>query len=162
MYERILVPLDGSELAEQALPYAREMATKFKSHLTLLRAISTSDEALREVAAEPTAVTAPELTVGVARSMHESQADAARTYLRGIAETFDGSGIEVETELAEGDPEYVIETQAKELNASLIVMASHGRSGLSRLLHGSIADEIVRSSTVPIMLIRAHDPEDKS
>jgi nucleotide-binding universal stress UspA family protein len=161
MYERILVPLDGSELAEQALPYAREMAIKFRSHVTLLRAISTSDEALREVVTEPTAATAPEMTVGVARNMHETEAEVAREYLRKTASQFSESGIEVETELAEGDPEYVIETQAKELRASLIVMASHARSGLGRLLHGSVADEIVRGSTVPIMLIRAHEHEDK-
>jgi nucleotide-binding universal stress UspA family protein len=83
-----------------------------------------------------------------------AEAEDARSYLRRIAETFDGSGIEVETEMVEGDPEWVIEHQAKELNASLIVMASHGRSGLARLLHGSVSDEVVRGSSVPIMLVR--------
>jgi nucleotide-binding universal stress UspA family protein len=154
MYERILVPLDGTKLAEQAIPYARGMAEKFKSRLTLLRAITTSQEAFREVAAEPIGVTAPEMTVGVARNLYEAEAEDARSYLRRIAETFDGSGIEVETEMVEGDPEWVIEHQAKELNASLIVMASHGRSGLARLLHGSVSDEVVRGSSVPIMLVR--------
>jgi nucleotide-binding universal stress UspA family protein len=162
MYERILVPLDGSELAEQALPYAREMATKFRSRLTLLRAITTSQEAFREVAAEPIAVTAPEMTVGVARNLYESEADEAREYLRRIATSFDGSGIEVETEMVEGDPEWVIEHQAKEIGASLIVMASHSRSGLARLLHGSVSDEIARASTVPLLLIRpAETPKDQ-
>ncbi len=110
------------------------------------------------VAAEPTAVTAPEVTTDVARNMHEAEAGAAREYLRRIAETFDGSGIDLETQMVEGDPEWVIENQAKELRASLIVMATHARTGLGRLLHGSVADEIVRSSTVPVLLIRASEP----
>lgn len=157
MYERILVPLDGTDLAEQALPYAREIATKFGSHITLLRAIHTSQEALRDVAAEPTAVTAPEVTTDVARNLHESEAGTAREYVRRIAETFDGSGLDVETQMVEGDPEWVIENQAKELRSSLIVMATHARTGLGRLLHGSVADELVRSSTVPVMLIRTSE-----
>jgi nucleotide-binding universal stress UspA family protein len=158
MYERILVPLDGTELAEQALPYAREMATAFKSHLTFLRAISTSEEAFREVAAEPIAVTAPEVTSGVAKNRYESEAEHARAYLTRILARFADSGIAVDSEVIEGDPEWVIEHEAEHLQASLIIMASHGRTGLSRLLHGSVADEIVRSSTVPILLIRPVEP----
>ena len=159
MFERILVPLDGSELAEQAIPVAREMAAKFGSRLTLLRAISTREEAFREVVSEPTATTAPELTTGAAMNLHEAEAGSARDYLRRIAEGFSGSGIEVETELVEGSPEWAIKTQAQELNASLIIMASHGRGGLGRLVYGSVADTILRESHVPVMLIRVKDKD---
>jgi nucleotide-binding universal stress UspA family protein len=157
MYERILVPIDGSELAEQALPYAREIAAKFGSRLTLLRAVTSREEAFRNLVAEPTVATAPEVTADVALNVYESEASGAREYLRRIADGLAGSGIAVETMLAEGSAEHAILTQARENDVSLIVMASHGRGGLGRLVYGSVADAILRDSTIPVLLIRAKD-----
>ena len=154
MFERILVPLDGSELAEQALPYAREVASKFNARVTILRAIPTREQAFREVVGGPGATTAPELTTGVAMNLYEAEEASAGDYLRRIAQGFSGSGISVETETVEGAPEWAIKTRAAELGAGLIVMASHGRGGLGRLVYGSVADAILRESDVPVMLIR--------
>lgn len=153
MFERILVPLDGSALAEQALPFARDLAAAFHARVTLLRAIPSAEQAFREVASE-TATNAPELTAGVARARFESEQTAAQEYLDRQQKELEAGGLTVETAVIEGDPEWAIKTHAAAINASLIVMASHGRGGLGRLVFGSVADNILRESTVPVLLIR--------
>jgi nucleotide-binding universal stress UspA family protein len=157
MFERIMVPLDGSQLAERALPYAAELAQKYHGQLFLLMAVTPSTEILREMATE-TAVTAPELLTDIAHQRFETESDAAHAYLGRIKAHSTPADLDTRMLVVEGTPEHVILHEAQEANVSLIVMATHGRSGLGRLVNGSVADAVLRQSEIPVLLIRPqHD-----
>ena len=137
MFKKILVPLDGSKLAEQALPYAVEMAARLDSEITLLCVIGADDA---------------------------QDYDKNLTYLKGVAsETKQDAGklldkaeedIKVETVIVVGNPAEKIVDYAATGKISLIIMASHGRSGLSRWALGSVAEKVVRASSTPVLLVR--------
>ena len=156
MFERILVPLDGSDLAEQALPIAQELALKFNSTVTLLRATTSEAEALRETISEPT-LAMPEVPIAVAKNMADAEHAGASAYLEQAAAKLSGSGVKVATRVLEGSPEWAIFSTIDETNASVVVMASHGRGGLGRLIYGSVADKVLRECSVPVLLVRAKD-----
>jgi nucleotide-binding universal stress UspA family protein len=135
--KKILVPLDGSRLAEVALPEAFEFASRGAT-LVLLRAA----EAARLPAADPT-----ESQVTVVRE--------AEGYLASIAERARKAGVQnVETSVWYGAPAESIIDAARTRGIDLIVMSSHGRSGLGRLVLGSVAESVLRGTTTPILLLR--------
>ena len=134
----ILVPLDGSRLAETALQPALEIAREKGAKVVLLRA-----------AGAHTTVTDPA----------ESQLAVlleAEDYLAGVrARLLDNGVPEVESSVWYGPPVEAIVQAARDRNAALIVMSSHGRSGLGRLVLGSVAESVLRGTRTPILLIRA-------
>ncbi len=138
MTKKILVPLDGSTLAESALPTAIDLARTWDAALLLLRAA----EAHTLPGADPT-----EAQVGVVRE--------AETYLDAVEDRVRSQGIEdVTTSVWYGNAASAI-TEAVELHgADMIVMTTHGRSGLGRLVLGSVAESVIRSSRTPILVIR--------
>lgn len=131
--QRVLVPLDGSTLGEQCLPYVEELAKKASPDVTLLFAETPSD------------------------SEHfDGSSDDALTYLDHIASGLKRSGLSsVETKLRRGMPDEEILNQAQESSADLVVMTTHGRTGLGRLALGSVAHHVVSHSETPIFLVRA-------
>jgi nucleotide-binding universal stress UspA family protein len=134
----ILVPLDGSRLAEMALGPALELARDKGAKLVLLRAAEA-----HTTVADPT-----EAQVTVVR-----EAEQYLTSLRArLLETAVG---EVETSVWYGPPAEAIVEAARYRGADLIVMSSHGRSGLGRLVLGSVAETVLRSTPTPILLLRA-------
>jgi nucleotide-binding universal stress UspA family protein len=136
--ERILVPLDGSPLAELALGRAADLARQSGATLLLLRAA----EAQTFPGADPT-----EVQVRVVREAEE--------YLdRVAASARDAGAAKVETSVWYGPAAAVIVEAAHLRHADLIVMCSHGRSGLGRLILGSVAESVLRGTTVPILLLR--------
>ncbi|MFW6150648.1 MAG: universal stress protein [Chloroflexota bacterium] len=138
MYERILVPLDGSKLAELALPYAQHLAARLGSALTLL-AISLSEEAGPYYEHE----------IYIDRAV-----EVARTAMEELADKLGRERVPIERSLVVGHPAEEIVRYADQ-GADLVVMASHGRSGLTRWALGSVADKVVRASSKPVILIRA-------
>jgi nucleotide-binding universal stress UspA family protein len=135
----ILVPLDGSILAESALPEAAELARQRGARLLLVRAA----EAHVPVAVDPT-----ESQVRVVQE--------AETYLASVKARLAATGItDVETSVWYGPPAYAIVEAARLRHADLIVMTTHGRSGLGRLILGSVAESVLRGTTTPILLLRA-------
>jgi nucleotide-binding universal stress UspA family protein len=144
MYERIVVALDGSPLAEQALPHAAAQAERFGAELTLLKVL----EPLPEVTySSPAAV----------RAAEEMTAQLAREYLEGIAAGLREPGIAVQVETLEGKPHVQIVGYAEEQEIDLLVMSTRGQSGFSRWLLGSVADRVVRGATVPVLLVRCQE-----
>jgi nucleotide-binding universal stress UspA family protein len=133
----ILVPLDGSSLAELALKPAIELAREKNATVVLLRA-----------AEAHTTVTDPaEAQVAVIRE--------AETYLASVrARVLDGGVGMVETSVWYGPPAQAIAEAARHRAADLIVMSSHGRSGLGRLVLGSVAESMLRATRTPVLLIR--------
>jgi len=139
MYQRILVPLDTSELAEVALPYAEQMAGRLGSEITLMSVSHSAGEkeqrVFRSYIQETVAVTK----------------ERANRYL----EKPTGQDVKVESAILVGNPAEEIVDYADRENIDVIVMATHGRSGIGRWALGSVADKVLRATERPVVLIRA-------
>jgi nucleotide-binding universal stress UspA family protein len=133
--ERILVPLDGSLTAEKVLPHVRRLLRREDSELILVRAV----------------VPPP---VEHAALMVEAAQKAAEEYLEGIRARFEKAGVDAEVVVRLGSPGSVILDVARERKATLVAIATHGSSGVKRLLLGSVAEDLVRHSPVPILAVR--------
>lgn len=139
----ILVPLDGSELAEGVIPYAAALAEKLHTHLVLIT--------VWEGAETDLAATFPSLALDVSRAAQ----DHFTGYLEGVrAKLPDASSVRVI--VVPGDAADVIPAQAKEIGARLIAIATHGRSGIGRWLYGSTAGRLLRDAPVPILAVGPH------
>ncbi len=145
MYKHILCSLDGSPLAERALPHAMALARAFGARLTLLRVVEM-----------PPIPSMPELAtveVELLPQLHEE----AQTYIQGKVGELREQGLEVKGVVMEGRAAEAIADYAIEHGVDLIVMATHGRSGLSRWAFGSVADRVLRQAHCPVLLIRASE-----
>jgi nucleotide-binding universal stress UspA family protein len=153
MYSKVLVPLDGSELAECALP---ELIRLCKGGMVveaiLLRVVST------EVIRIPKSY---ERSIDVEALRHANRAEAAK-YLDDVESRLKANGIKVGKELLEGRPEEKIIDYAKTLPADLIILATHGYTGMKRLMFGSVALQVLHDAKVPVLLIRAFPGPEKA
>jgi len=149
MFEKILVCLDGSALAEQVLPYAAEQARRFGSRLTLLHV------ALEPVMAATGAAGGPEHLEkpGVLDQMKKEHKQGL-AYLEKVAAKLRKDGLEVDVVILQESPGDAIVSYASENNFALIAMATHGRSGLGRAVFGSVAEHVLRNSDLPLLVIR--------
>ncbi len=145
MYKKILVPLDGSPLAEVALPYAEELAGKLGSEIVLLH-VSKSEKQRYDLLPDMYYI---EKTI-------ESAKHGAQKCLGDLVAT----DIKVESVILIGYPAEVIVEYADMKDVDLIIMATHGRSGIKRWALGSVADKVVRATDKPVALIRAKDAHD--
>ena len=137
--DKVLVPLDGSTLAEQALTKALDLAESREPTLVLVRA------------AEASTWPGTDPTDGQVRTVRE-----AEQYLEAVKRDLAAKGIRrVETSVWYGPPASAIVEAARVAKADLIVMTTHGRSGLGRLILGSVAEAVLRGTTMPILLLRA-------
>ncbi len=150
MYKRILVPLDGSKLAECALPHVEELAKGCDTEEVILVSVTERVKGYRALE-EPSQPLGQRL-IPEAFGKKEKQ---AQKYLDRIAKAMAAKGINVSTEVLLWKPDEAIVGYAKQFRCDLIVMASHGRSGPSRWAHGSVADKVLRASGIPVLMIRA-------
>jgi nucleotide-binding universal stress UspA family protein len=159
MYEHLLVPLDGSPAAERVLEHAEALATAFGSQITLIRATVSPEMILSETAAGDATVgeIAPILDPD---PIVEADEASATEYLDGVAERLRQRNLTVHVEHHEGHASQVIVERAATLHAGLILMTTHGRSGLGRVVFGSVADSVLRHAPCPVLLVRIH--EDRS
>lgn len=138
MYKKILVPLDGSELAEKVLPHARELAKVLGSKLILVR------------------VAFVHQLPGVDRMEAEVRVvEEATAYLEEVKRRLEGEGLQVSTVVRYGRAAQEILEHARDHRVDLIAMVTHGRGGLGRLLMGSVAETVLRHASVPVFLVRA-------
>ncbi|MGE5531693.1 MAG: universal stress protein [Bacteroidota bacterium] len=142
MYKRILVTLDRSGLAEQALPHAVALAKAFGGTIELVTVVPI------------TGFDTPEAGI---RMDWDREVDENRDYLAGIVARVTDSNVPVKSEIRRGDVAEEILRHAQEMHVDLIVMSTHGRSGLGRWVYGSIADRVLRYATVPVLLVRASE-----
>jgi nucleotide-binding universal stress UspA family protein len=143
MYERMLVPLDGSEVAEAILPFAEQVAGPLDAEVVLLRVLEPASPV--ELVASAGVVAPDTFTL---RDMD------AKRYLSEIERRLSKKGLRVRTRVAFGLPTDEILAAAKATSADPIAMATRGRSGLGRALFGSVAESVLRASPVPVLLIR--------
>ncbi|MFC1891705.1 universal stress protein [Thermodesulfobacteriota bacterium] len=170
MYEKILIPLDGSKLAECVLPHVEAIATGCQTPEVMLISITELIK-VRQVFADGGSTLGQQMldgTVGTAVPSPEAPSGAqvydgvlgkmdtqARKYLDRIAKDLEGRGIlNVTTKVLLGDPAAEIAALAEEGACDLIIMASHGRTGPARWVFGSVSEKVFRSSCVPVMMIR--------
>ncbi len=147
MYTRILVPLDGSKLAEQVLPYVRILAKGLHSQAELLRVVE------------------PLPPIGLMdpyREVHRQQLTAsltnqAKDYLEEIAEPFRDDRPTVSYSVRHGNPESEIVSEAESGPATMIAMSTHGRSGLGRWALGSVADKVLHVTNLPLLIVRPQE-----
>jgi nucleotide-binding universal stress UspA family protein len=143
MYKRILVPLDGSALAEQALPHAVAQAERFGAEMILLRVV------------EPIAPMDALVPREAARRAEERTKAWTQEYLERVAVGVQERGIPVQMVTVEGHPHKQIVQFAESNQVDLIVICTRGHSGFNRWLMGSVADRVVRGAGVPVLLVRA-------
>ncbi len=147
MYQTILVPLDGSPRAERILPHVEELAAKFASRVILLQVI------------EPAVIMVSPYDIAPYNAVDEMQRQIAeaQSYLDGIESRLRDKGVQVKHCIEQGPVTPGILAVAEREQADLIAMASHGRSGLSRVFYGSVAAGILHRADRPLLLIRAQE-----
>lgn len=149
MFTHLLVPLDGSKLAEAALPMALALAGRFESTITLLRVVR-----------PPHFVTSSNDFTQIYVSLREDMREEATAYIQLKQDDLLTDGFIVNGRVAEGDSVAdVILNAADALGVDAIVMSTHGRGGMKRWVFGSVADKILQQARVPILLVRAQPSE---
>jgi nucleotide-binding universal stress UspA family protein len=143
MYERILVPLDGSQLAERALPYAEELSGRLGSEVTLIYVSESIDDPHQH------------MHQFYMQKMAESTKQDAEAYARKSGKEL---AIQVRSVNLAGNPAEEIVKYADSENIGLIVMSTHGQSGIRQWTIGSIANKVVRATKKPVALVRAEGP----
>ncbi|HVB65179.1 MAG TPA: universal stress protein [Nitrolancea sp.] len=149
--KHIMVLLDGSDLSEKALPYAAELARDSGGQLHLVRVAETYRDELPDK--PPHIFTAPSYQ---AMLEHFDELERqARDYLAGVATRLEGELLSVTSEVLSGDPFREIGKCSEREQPDLIVMTTHGRSGIARWFYGSVADRILTSTSTPVLLVRS-------
>lgn len=146
MFQKILVCLDGSKLAEQIMPYVAEQAARFGSSLVLFQVVSLSSI--------PTPTGIESVPMAVPDTLLKDAELAAMDYLSALAGPLRDRGLKVQCVTMIGHPAETIISYADENKFDLVALATHGRSGLKRMVFGSVADLVVRKAGLPILLIK--------
>src|SRR5690606_5159085 len=147
-YHEVMVPLDGSQFAEQALPYAEAVVRRTGARLVLVR-VHELPIGADGVALDP--------------QMDEEFRERSREYLGRIAdEVASRLGVAVQTRMLVGRAAAMLERAAREGEVDMVVMSTHGRGGFERVWLGSVADEVVRCLEVPVLLVRPRNDGDAS
>jgi nucleotide-binding universal stress UspA family protein len=142
MFKKILVPLDGSELSESALTNVIDLTMDCHALEVILMRI-------REPL-DPNVIGT--LDAKVAVELDQAYRDEAAGYLAKIVENLKKKGISAKTEVLSGNPAEEIIKYSQKNNVDLIIMSTRGRSGISRLVFGSVAEKVIRNSTVPVLI----------
>jgi nucleotide-binding universal stress UspA family protein len=163
MIKRIMVPLDGSKLAECALPYADELGAKLGAEVVLvnvtnrLKGIRVLKDPSKPIVSDTIAYGEPleyEKDWFVTEAVCSTE-DQSQKYLKGIANDKLDKKVKVRTEVICGNPTQELTIYANTSGIDLVVMSSHGRSGPSKWARGSVAEKLVKAIHVPLMMIRA-------
>lgn len=148
MYQKILVPLDGSKRAEKILPHVEELAIRYKTKVIFLQVV------------EYKTITIPE---GAFINYSDQELDEtkkqAETYLEGIQGEFREKNIDSQTRVTYGPVVEEIINMAAQEGVDLIAMASHGRGGLARVFYGSVAAGLLHRVDRPLLIIRSRKTE---
>ncbi|MCU4414055.1 universal stress protein [Acinetobacter sp. WU_MDCI_Axc73] len=145
-YHRILVPVDDSPLSDAAVKHAIDVAKAFNSSVTIMSV----------VAVDPfVGVDFYKVAPAVTEHLFEAE-KSAEAHLQKISDIFSANEIETNTKIIREEPTAVgILNIADEVNADLIIMGSHGRSGLKKLVLGSVAQKVLAESLIPVLIVKA-------
>jgi nucleotide-binding universal stress UspA family protein len=145
MYSKILVPLDSSELAECSLEHVkRNTSTNGASEVILLRVVEPTNSNDAAAWAQAGYMLA---------DVERKNKDIAKKYLSQVEERLRSEGISARAEVIEGRAAESIIDYAEQNKVDLIIMSTHGRSGISRFAFGSVADKVARHSPIPVLIV---------
>lgn len=149
LYSKILLPLDGSEFSAEALPHAEAMAESSQAELVLFQVIEdTRDYVLTR--AENLGIYAVEHS----DTQREEALETARRYLDDLASSLRHRQIATSTDMGSGDPATAIVDYARNEGVDLIVMSTHGRTGLARWAYGSVAHKVLQAAPCAVLVVR--------
>lgn len=148
MFRQILVPLDGSERAEQVLPVVARLARATQSGITLLQVVDLTYNSISYGIGAPY----------ISQHLIDDEISRARNYLERWCHESTLAGIMVQTRALAGDPATVITAQAAKLPMGLIVISSHGYTGMKRWLLGSVAEKVAQHALIPVLILRDNAP----
>ncbi|MEM4782184.1 MAG: universal stress protein [Halalkalicoccus sp.] len=154
MYDTILVPTDGSEVAEIAVEHALDLAEKYDATLHALYVVDTDAMDLSLGTEQVDRIRA-----GQFGEMEELQRDARNATGR-VMKQADERGIPTIEHIAAGRPHRVITNYAEKEGVDMIVMGSHGRGGVKRVLLGSVAERVLRTARIPVLVVDARQAEE--
>jgi len=140
--QHVLVPIDFSATADRALAYAIALAQQLQARLTLLHVL------------DMTPVTMDEMTPGVVATYLDDLETDAQHLLQASRERVQGAGLQGESLLVQGTPTQTIVDTAGEQGVDLIIMGTHGRTGLAHVFLGSVAEHVVRQGPCPVLVVR--------
>ncbi|MGQ4555867.1 universal stress protein [Halobellus sp. GM3] len=144
MYDRILVPTDGSECADRAVDHAIDIASQYGAELRVLSVIDARDMSH----------SAPAISI---EQVEKALRERAESVIGDVADRAEEAGVSVITAVEPGIPDDVVVEYANEHDCDLIVMGTHGRTGLERYLLGSVTERTVRRADVPVLTVRQTD-----
>ncbi len=157
---RIIVPLDGSELSEGSLPHAMHLAGKLGAAVTLLQITPSEAEYYGQIGVGPGMAPAIPLSSPPISEIAELVRQEAQGYLDSLRDRLSSQGtVAVEAHVVPGTPEDTIVDFAAAQPNVLVAMTTHGRSGVGRMMLGSVAERVVRQSGCPVLLIRSVEAE---
>lgn len=146
LFKRILLPLDGSEAGEATLPYIKELTEKLHSEVILFQVIASGKHVHTVGGLDYVRFTEEQVA---------SRKESAKEYLEGASQRFAGTKATIRTELKSGNAAQEIINFADEINASLVAVSTHGRSGIERWAFGSITHRVLHHGNIPLLLVRA-------
>lgn len=152
VYQKVLIPHDGSQVASAILPHVLAIEGGFNAEIILLQVIDSLFQLHARI--EPIPTYTPEFNAQVVEQMADYERKAAHHNLEKVKEKLAGYGItRVKILICEGNPGDEIIKVAKKEKIDLIMLSTHGRSGLKRLMLGSVADYVIRHSQCPILTV---------
>ena len=153
---RLIVPLDGSELAELVLPHVIHLATGMGMPVKLLQITPPEEEYYRFAAMGPGLAPSPAPSAPSITELVQLAAQEGSAYLDDVKSRLIDKGVQVvDMEVTQGTPADVIVDRVSEDDVSLVAMTTHGRSGVGRMMLGSVAERVIRQSGCPVLAVRA-------
>ena len=140
--QHVLVPIDFSATADQALAYAIALAQQLQARLTLLHVL------------DLTPVTMEDMAAGMTATLLDDLETDAQHLLQASRERVQRAGLQAESLLVQGTPTQTIVDTAGEQGVDLIIMGTHGRTGLAHVFLGSVAEHVVRQGPCPVLVVR--------
>jgi nucleotide-binding universal stress UspA family protein len=156
MFNRLLVPLDSSRFASRALRYAAEVAQRFNAELILLQVIKPATPVPATTGMAPGGESPASAEIAMQAALEEDKRNAAhaKRYLSGKVRQMRAQAINASYQVIVGDPAQSIMEFSKKEHMDLVVMTTHGKSGIKRAIMGSVADAVIRESGKPVLVIR--------
>lgn len=154
MFKRLLVPLDGFRFASRALRYAAEVAQRFSAKVILIQVIEAATPSVAAAGPDTVSPAMSQIAVQAALEADKRKAARAKRYLSDKVRAIRSRHIESSYQVLIGDPAHSIMEFSEKENIDLVVMTTHGRSGLKRAIMGSIADVVIRESGKPVLVVR--------
>ena len=157
MFKRILVPLDGSRFSSRALQYATEVAQHFDAEVVLMQVVEPTAPVPYATGMAPGmgSLATAKITMQAALEEDKRNSTRAKRYLSGKIHGMKSRDIKGSYQVVVGDPVQSIMSFAQKEHIDLIVMTTHGKSGLKRAFMGSVADAVIRKSGKPVLVVRS-------